>query len=93
MPDWLATYRPELWAGDLEDPLEVHYFGRFRWEEACQEWAQGGLPEPRTEFPRPVQTTSVNTTPIREKPPEDPSPPQGPNYVPGIRRARPIKLH
>ncbi len=91
MPDWLAVYRPELWTSDLEDPLEVYYFGRFRWREACQEWALGGQPEPRTESPSPVQGNSAAG--VRRKPPEDPSPPQGSNFVPGIRRARPIKLH
>lgn len=44
MPDWLAVYRPELWASDPEDPLQVYYFGRFRWREARQEWARGGRP-------------------------------------------------
>lgn len=44
MPDWLAVYRPDLWTSDLEDLLEVYYFGRFRWREACQEWAQGRRP-------------------------------------------------
>lgn len=91
MPDWLATYRPDLWVADLEDLLEVHYFGRFRWREACQEWALGGRPEPSTEFPSPVPTHGVNTSPIRQSGP--------PGGAPTVNRgttwpvSRPIKLH
>lgn len=92
MPDWLATYRPELWTSDLENPLEVYYFGRFRWREACQVWALGGQPEPSPAFPRPVVGVSVNMIPIREGPGAG-VPPQGPNYVPAVHQARPIKLH
>lgn len=92
MPDWLATYRADLWAGDLEDLLEVYYFGRFRWREARQEWALGGRPEPSTEIPRLRATDSVNTIPISATA-QGPPGPQGPNYVPAVHQARPIKLH
>lgn len=62
MPGWLAEYRPELWAADLEDPLEVYYFGRCRWTAARTEWHQGGDPQPKIQSPRPVQRESVNTS-------------------------------
>ena len=64
MPDWLAEYRPELWSEDPDDDLERYYFGRFRWQDACDEWAAGGNPQPLIQSPRPVQGDGVNTSSI-----------------------------
>lgn len=91
MPDWLVEYRPELWADDLDDPLQVYYFGRCRWEEALVEWLSGGTPTPRSKSPRPVAGGSFNTCPISE----DRLGGNGPrvNRANVERRARPIKLH
>ncbi|MCX4541456.1 hypothetical protein [Streptomyces sp. NBC_01565] len=91
MPDWLATYRPQLWTSDLEDPLEVYYFGRFRWREACQEWALGGQPKPSTESPRLRATDSVNTFPVRQNGPLGGAPTVNKGTTSPV--ARPIKLH
>lgn len=66
MPDWLAEYRPELWVADPSDDLERYYFGRFRWEDARQEWAAGGNPQPVIQSPRPEQGDSVNTSSMAE---------------------------
>ncbi|MEU9581065.1 hypothetical protein [Streptomyces chilikensis] len=41
MPDWLREYRPEQWASDLDDPLEVYYFGRYDWQKARSDWLAG----------------------------------------------------
>lgn len=64
MPDWLAEYRPELWADDLDDPLQVYYFGRFPWTAAHEEWQRGGDPQPKIQPPRPVHRDSGNTIPV-----------------------------
>lgn len=76
MPDWLVTYRPEQWAEDLNDMLEVYYFGRCAWLDARKEWLAGGNPQPKIKSPRPVQGGSVNTSSI----PEDRTP--GPTPTP-----------
>jgi hypothetical protein len=52
MPDWLAEYRPEQWAEDLDDPLQVYYFGRCAWLDARTDWQQGGDPQPKIQPPR-----------------------------------------
>ena len=91
MPGWLVEYRPELWADDLEDPLEVYYFGRFRWTEALAEWLSGGTPAPRSKFPRPVAGVSANTSPISEDRLGGTAPRV--NRADVERRSRPIKLH
>lgn len=52
MPDWLAAYRPEQWADDLDDPLQVWYFGRCAWDEARREWAERGDPHPKIQNPQ-----------------------------------------
>lgn len=90
MPDWLVEYQPQLWVSDLEDLLEVHYFGRFRWEEARQEWARGGQPEPCTESPRPRGGGSFNTVPISREAPRGAAPWEQ-NRVPATPRPRYIK--
>ncbi|MEY9489059.1 hypothetical protein RKD26_004853 [Streptomyces calvus] len=64
MPRWLAEYRPEQWAEDLDDPLQVYYFGRCDWQAAREEWQQGGDPQPKIQTPRPVHGDSGNTSPI-----------------------------
>lgn len=74
MPDWLAVYRPELWAEDLDDPLQVYYFGRFPWTAARKEWLRGGNPQPKIRSPRLVQRDSVYTSSIPETAPEGASP-------------------
>jgi hypothetical protein len=68
MPDWLAEYRPELWVEDLDDPLQVYYFGRFPWTAACEEWLRGGNPQPMIKSPRLVQRGSVNTSSVSGDP-------------------------
>ncbi|MEV5314256.1 hypothetical protein [Streptomyces sp. NPDC052610] len=70
MPDWLAEYRPELWAEDLDDPLQVYYFGRCDWQAAREEWLHGGAPKPMIKSPRVVQRGSVNTSSIPETAPK-----------------------
>lgn len=67
MPDWLAEYRPELWSLDPSDDVERYYFGRFRWEDAREEWAAGGNPRPYAESPRPVAGASVYTSSMGER--------------------------
>lgn len=66
MPDWLAEYRPELWTHDPGDDVERYYFGRFRWQDACEEWTAGGSPRPYAESPRPEQGDGVYTSSIPE---------------------------
>ncbi|MFF7895963.1 hypothetical protein ACFZDI_29430 [Streptomyces sp. NPDC007907] len=89
MPDWLAEYRPELWAEDLDDPLQVYYFGRCDWQAAREEWQQGGDPQPKIESPRPVQRGSVNTLPVPEQAGRPPSPQV--NRAKSVPQARPIR--
>lgn len=67
MPDWLAEYRPELWSEDPDDDIERYYFGRFRWQDACDEWAAGGSPQPLIQSPRPVQGDSAYTSSMAER--------------------------
>jgi hypothetical protein len=68
MPDWLAEYRPELWSEDPSDDIERYYFGRFRWEDARQEWAAGGNPQPTPPSARPRTTPASSADPYQETP-------------------------
>jgi hypothetical protein len=89
MPDWLAEYRPELWAEDLDDPLQVHYFGRFPWTAAREEWQQGGDPQPKIQSPQTRTEGQREYGPVPEQAGAG-APPQV-NRAKSVRQARPIR--
>jgi hypothetical protein len=89
MPDWLAEYRPELWAEDLDDPLQVYYFGRCAWLDAREEWQQGGNPQPKIHPPQTCTEGQREYGPVPEQAGEG-VPPQA-SRAASVPLARPIR--